>query len=403
VGLFRAEAAEVEDSPAADVPSAGLGTNTPGIPSYRFGAMTRAQALRVPAFRRAVTLIAGAVSQLRFATFRPDGSREDYTTPFLRQPDPGRTLEAVLYDVVADLCLYGNAYLWNYDGNTPDGWRYAGTGKRKHRVTHYVPVEEVSVLRTNPGDLRPPYYLTYLGKYYQVPASHVIAFEAPMGGWLKDGSDVLATSVMLDEAVRLYASQPVPQQVIKNTGARRTPEQVDAMIASLEAARRQHSTAYVGRDLDLSTFGWNADEIALTEARQQNVLDIARLTGIPAHYLGASVEGSSLTYSNLSQVQLDLQNAAAPYAHAIESRLSFDDVTGEGTWVELDWGPSLRTDPMMRANLYEKLIPLGVMTVEEARAFESFAGYLPIPGTPSTEQTPATTPPGTPGMPYQYA
>jgi phage portal protein BeeE len=69
-----------------------------------------------------------------------------------------------------------------------------------------------------------------------------------------------------------------------------------------------------------------------------------------------------------------------PFTTAIAQRLSFDDVTGNGLTVDFDYTPFLRVDPTMRADLYAKLIPLGVMTPEEARAFEQLT---PTPNMPT--------------------
>ena len=77
-----------------------------------------------------------------------------------------------------------------------------------------------------------------------------------------------------------------------------------------------------------------------------------------------------MTYSNQTRARLDLHSAMTPFATAIAERLSMDDVTGEGNRVEYDFSEWLRVDPSMRASLYTQLVPLGVLTVEEARRFE---------------------------------
>jgi phage portal protein BeeE len=59
-----------------------------------------------------------------------------------------------------------------------------------------------------------------------------------------------------------------------------------------------------------------------------------------------------------------------PLLTAIEQRLSMDDVTVRGQYVEFDLDDFLRGDPLTRADVYSKLIPLGVLTVDEAREEE---------------------------------
>ncbi len=126
----------------------------------------------------------------------------------------------------------------------------------------------------------------------------------------------------------------------------------------------------LGRDLELESFGFDANAIALSESRSSNVLEIARLTGVPSIYLSQGPSEASMTYSNQTQARLDLHAAMTPFATAIAERLSMDDVTGEGNRVEYDFSEWLRVDPGMRADLYTKLVPLGVLTVDEARRFE---------------------------------
>ena len=204
-----------------------------------------------------------------------------------------------------------------------------------------------------------------------VPAHAVIGFECAAGAWLRDGARVITTARMLEDAARLYASAPMPSTILKNTGPRKTPEQVTELLDALEASRRTRATAYVGRDLELDSMGWDANQIALGEARAHSVLDIARLTGVPSIYLSQGPNDASMMYSNQTQARLDLHSAMMPYATAIAERLSFDDVTGEGNRVEFEFAEWLRVDPTMRANLYAQMIPLGVLTVAEARRMDN--------------------------------
>jgi phage portal protein BeeE len=47
-----------------------------------------------------------------------------------------------------------------------------------------------------------------------------------------------------------------------------------------------------------------------------------------------------------------------------------DDVTVRGQYVSFDLDDFLRGNPLERAEIYSKLIPLGVMTVDEVRRDE---------------------------------
>jgi hypothetical protein len=281
---------------------------------------------------------------------------------------------------VQDLALWGYAYWFNPEWNQRAGWRFPDSKAPKHRTIVRIPPEDVALIRHNEVTL---YVYDGQGVPHptRVPPEAVIIFDAPAGHWLKDGARALATSQMLEDSVRMYAQTPLPQTVVRNQGPRKTQAQVEELLAAIEASRVKRSTAYVGRDLELDTMGWDAQQIALSEARAQQVLEVARITGIPPLYLAQGIQGSSHNYSNLTQQRLDLHSALVPFTNAIAERLSFDDVTGNGYTVSFDYTPFLRVDPTMRADLYSKLIPLGVMTAEEARAFEQLKPTPNMPGT----------------------
>lgn len=380
MGLFRREldeaqlelltASEVTPEPKQEALGvAATGLNPGSIIGWGDGYVTRDTAMSVPAFRRAVTLVGSTLGQMHLRQEVENG-RFITTSPLLRQLDPKRTLVAVLSDIYTDLTLWGAAYLYNPRWRSEAGWRYAGSSKRKHRSLEVVRPEDVAQVRHD-GYVIYRYDSRGVSHPVEVPVEAIVAFECSSGHWLRDGAKAINTALLLEDAVRMYAQTPVPTTIIKNNGPRKTATQVEELLAIVEESRRKRSTAYVGRDIELDAFGgMTAIDIALVDARAQAILDIARITGIPALYLSQGINGSSTYYANLTQQRLDLHAALQPFATAVEQRLSFDDITGDGSYVKVDFGPFLRVDPSMRAELYSKLIPLGIMTPEEARAFE---------------------------------
>lgn len=330
-------------------------------------------AQQVPAYRRARTLITGQLGQLPLRQHRTRTGDRVPTIPFLRQPDPGRVSSAFWSDIIGDLADHGVAYALNPLWSRADGWRYSDAGAKKHKLVRHLPATDV--LEVTVDSYRVQYGRPGASTYREevVPAEAVIAFECEAGRWLKYGARALVTGRMLEDAVRMYASNPSPTTLLRNSGPRKTPEQVQELLDALEASRKTRSTAYIGRDLELESFGFDANAIALSESRSSNVLEIARLTGIPSIYLSQGPSEASMTYSNQTQARLDLHAAMTPFATAIAQRMSMDDVTGEGVTVEYDFSEWLRVDPMMRADLYTKLIPIGVLSIEEARRFEALS------------------------------
>ena len=64
-------------------------------------------------------------------------------------------------------------------------------------------------------------------------------------------------------------------------------------------SRSKRTTAYVNSALDVDHVGFSAVDMQLTEGRQQAVLEIARITGVPHGLLAASPQGATLTYRNI--------------------------------------------------------------------------------------------------------
>lgn len=326
----------------------------------------RAMADSVPAYRRAKRIISSTLSTLTFRQWQATSGRPMPMTPFLRQPDPTRVASAVLADLYDDLIDYSVSYWLNPNWNSADGWLYndASNIKRKHKSIRHLAHSDVLEVRDD------SYVILRGGREEIVPAWGIVGFECKAGGWLKAGARAIITLRLLEDAARNYATNPSPTVMLRNTGPRKTAEQVTETINNWITAVRNKSVAYLGRDLAAEAFSFDAEQIALEASRKMAVLDIARLSGVPSLYLFQGPNDASMTYSNMTQQRLDLHAAMLPFATAVEQRLSFDDITGQGSRVSIDFTPWLRADPELRARLAQIYVPLGVMSVEQAQQFE---------------------------------
>jgi HK97 family phage portal protein len=330
------------------------------------GYVSREVALSVPAYRRARTLVAQTLAGCVLKVRESDGTLHDPTYPFLQQPDPGRPSVALWADLVGDLCDYGVAFaIKSQDSN---GQLVGITRVDPENVTTTADGYEITTSATDVWGR-----MVGTAEVRRYSPRQILAFESDAGNWLRYGSRAINTARLLEDAARTYASAPSPTTVLSNTGPRKTPEQVVELLDAFEAARRTRSTAYTGRDITLESFGFDATQIALSDARGTAVLDIARVTGVPSLYLGQGANDASMTYSNMTQQRLDLLNAIQPFATAIEQRLSWNDVSTDGTTVRWDFSAWLRTDPKLRAEIAAIYVPLGVLTVDEVRAYEDLA------------------------------
>ena len=341
--------------------------------------VTREEALAGPAVTRAVDLMATTVASLpiEHLVFDAEGKRHRVElTGLLEQPEPGRTRYATLTSTARDLILDGVAY-WIVRDRYADGFP---------RSVRYAQVHEVSILSDDFGDTT---RIMYRGR--EIAPGDLIAFEGWHNGIRNHGARIIRTALALEQAARRYADVPLPSLIIQNTSAYELSQaEITELIDGVKKARQASAVGYVNAGADLDTMGWNSEQLQLVEARVFTNAAIANLCGIPAHFIAASnVGGSSLTYSNASQEARTLIDyGMKPLLTAIEERLSLNDVSPRGHRYRFELDALLRGNPMERSQLYHSLIPLGVLTVEEAREWEDLTPMADIPPAPNPTPTP---------------
>jgi HK97 family phage portal protein len=194
----------------------------------------------------------------------------------------------------------------------------------------------------------------------------LIMFSGIDEGILNRGGRTISTALELEKAVSRMAAEPNPTMVIKNTGVDLPPEQVSSLLASWAAARQKRSTAYLSGPLDVTTFGYDAQQMELSQSRLNTAAEIARMCNIPAWYLNA--ESASATYSSVTQERRSLIDfSLRPYMSCVEERLSMNDLTPRGQTVRFDLDDYLRGNPLEQIDVLTKMLDAGLITVDEAR------------------------------------
>ena len=122
---------------------------------------------------------------------------------------------------------------------------------------------------------------------------------------------------------------------------------------------------------DAQNLGFSPKEMMMNEAIQNLATEITRLCGVPAYYVSAD-QNTSMTYANILDERKQLVALAfQPYISAIETRLSMDDISTAGHCVKFDLDSTfLRTEPMERLLVIEKMLSLGLITLEQAMQME---------------------------------
>jgi len=164
----------------------------------------------------------------------------------------------------------------------------------------------------------------------------------------------------------------MPQTVLKNRVGL-TKDKLTQMAQAWAKARRESSTAILNGDIDIETLGYDPKNLQHNEARQYLALELCRAIGMPAWF--ASADPQSNTYSNAVNQRRDLVDfSLRPYLTAYEERMSFRDITPQGTKVRFDLDDFLRGNPLERAQVYEILNRIGAMSIEEIREEEDLIG-----------------------------
>lgn len=317
-------------------------------------------ALQVPAFVKALKTYTHTISAFPLREYITDGPVQPRS--LLQDPCAWLPYSAVMQRLVTDLCAYDVAY-WRVTERSWDGFPSRIEPMRVQDVTD-VQSGNLGVDTTAypPAD---PFY--HLG--LPVPTRDVIKFYGDgLGGWLKNGATAITTAASLEAATLRYAETPMPNVVLKNTGADLSSSQVDAILDAWEAARANRSTAYLNSVIQADQMGWNAADLQLVEARNASAVALARLSNLDPIWVGAGVPGSSLTYSNRVDLYRQLLDVAlTPVMLNISERLTMNDITPRGHRVTFDTSVFLRGNPAELASIINTLLPLDVMDRDEAR------------------------------------
>ena len=327
-------------------------------------AISRNEAMSVPAVARCRNLIAGVISSMSLETELKATDEKVPNLPWLNQISKSAPNTVVLSWIVDALLFYGTAYLevteTYQDDNRPARFEYVSNNRVIAQLNHNSTfVEEYWV----DSKARP---MSGLGS--------LITIQLGGEGILANGARVLRAAVDLEKASAVAAQTPMSSGVLKNNGADLPAAEVAGLLAAWKRARQDRSTAYLTSTLEFQPVSFSPKDMMYNEAQQYMATQIARLCNVPAYYISADMN-NSMTYSNVQDerrqfVSLSLQ----PFISAIEQRFSMDDLTPNTQYVSFDMDSGfLRANPLERLTVIEKMLTLGLITLEQAQAMENLS------------------------------
>lgn len=335
----------------------GVLYGTPTLDDYIFqtGRITRAEALRVPAVKRARDLICGAIGQFTLCLYDPAGKPAvNYLpNPFV-QPEPGVAASVTWTRVIEDLLLFERGWLQalsvGWHGRAADFRRLEADTVTLQPEFVYYPYGVAKVWPERPG---------------------LIRLDSPNGGLLEASAAVRAC-IALERATLNAVDGAPPIDFFTPKDGEDDPWETSAevkekLLDPWAEQRRLRSTGYVPAAVKYEVGGWDPEKLQLVEAREFAIKEVARLTGIDAEDL--SVSTTSRTYFNgQDRRRTRIEDVLGPYMTAVEGRLSMDDVTPHGYTVRFDTAGYLRLDDLAAAQSDAVLITSKVITRDEARA-----------------------------------
>jgi hypothetical protein len=314
--------------------------------------ISRAEALSVPAVKRARDLIAGSLAILPLFAVNSLGQRID--VGLLQQPESalGLVRAVTVAMTVEDLMLEGRC-LWLILLRTSQGFPQAVQRIEFGKWSQDATTGEIRV------DGR------------VVDNRDLILFTSPNSPLLVTGARAIRNLLELERTAARYADEPEASVSWRATdGVDPDEDDVRGFLSAWVAARKARATAFVPAAFEqVESKRLTPEESQLISAREFMVTEVARLTGIDADAL--SVNTTTRTYSNITQRRREFVDfVLGPLLVAIEQRLSLGDVTPRGTEVRFNLDAFLRADTGERYSSYAVAIDKGFLSVDEVRELE---------------------------------
>jgi phage portal protein BeeE len=358
MGLFdRFRPVKIEAQAAPQLMTDSFNYYLPGVMT----AVGRDEAMSVPSVARCRNLLCSTIAGLPLELYRKSTGEELGSPLWLEQPSVSQPRSITIAWTVDSLLFFGVAY-WRvtevyFDDGRPARFEWIAPGRVSYTtdpntnfITQYT-VDGTPVPMSGLGSL--------------------VTFQAQDEGILQRGARTLRSAIDLEKAMRVATSTPMPSGVLKNTGADLSQEEVQAILAAWKSAREQRATAYLTSTLDYQPTSFSPRDMMFVDAIQNTATQIARMMNVPAYYISADMN-NSMTYANVQDERKQfVALSLAPYINAIQDRLSMDDITARGNIVKFDVDSAfLKTDPMERLNVIEKMLNLGLITLDQAMEME---------------------------------
>ncbi len=298
--------------------------------SYSVGAFEEA-ALSVPTIARAVSLLSTVVGTLDMKSYVLQWNGEEYEKIYVEgeswmtRPDPKVTRNFIMAKTAKDLILYGRAF-WAVTSRYSTGFP---------ATFQWLPANLVQSPNNAPPEwFGPADELEFNGM--PLDTSNVIQFLNGNIGVVYSGRRAIQISLKLDQSAERFASNEIAAGYLQQRGGEpMSGEELGEMAAAWASNRRTNAIGALNEFVNFVSFDQDPSKLQLVEGREYQTKELSRLMDIPAYLL--AIDQSGMTYANAQQARQDLLLfGARPILHAIEERLSMDDVLPRGRHTQFD-------------------------------------------------------------------
>lgn len=333
-------------------------------------------AMSLTAVFRAIQILATPISKMDVKTMRyiaSTGDEQQIPTPLIvNSPSLLDSRREFFYQTVVSLATTGEAF-----------WRKTMNRNGLVNALEILPTQNVRI-EVDKVTGRKTY--SYSHGYYpnvvveEVPASMIehlklftIAGELHGFGPIQLCKDDIAGALDLRKyASTWFASSGVPTGIL-TSNSMLTAEQADEITARWHDKQKERQIAVLGNGFAYDSVALSPKDALFTEVQNQSVQQIARMFGIPARLLLTGVDGTSDTYTNLSdENQIFYRHTLMTYLDAIEDAMS--NCLPRGTRVKFDYEGLFKADIAQRYNNYALGIQNGFLSAEEVRIKEGLDG-----------------------------
>lgn len=175
---------------------------------------------------------------------------------------------------------------------------------------------------------------------------------------------------------RFFSEGAIPSGIIYSDEELNDEQRQSLLDKIMDSWRGRRQPAVLGSGLKYERVSLNPGEAQFIESQNFTIEEICRIFGVPPEMVGHKSSGSSVTYANLEERQLGLQQfTLLPWAARIETALS--TVIPRGQYVQLNLDHLIRISEDQRFKNNGRALRDGWMSPNEVRATRENLGTIP--------------------------